>query len=194
MTDWCTTDYVFEGDVRNVKKLSNALVKLLKKDRGEMTDDLTTHSDWVGYVAKDLLQMDVAPSSCDGTFFCIEDSMVVEKDDNSTVTFFTSTAWEQENATFAALAKSFHLKMYYLTFEPFGRIFETNDGERKHFHEKYFLKTPTDGLMFKSEKDAIAKLEQVSGAKPRKGEHVEDFCKRVSTEVKPFSLLVCKTV
>lgn len=194
MTNWSTTDYVFEGGSRNVKKLANALVKLLNQDRGTPTDDLTSHSDWVGYIARDILAMDVDADTCDGTFFCIEDTMLAEDGDNSSVTFFTSTAWEQENAAFSALAKKFNLKMYYLAFEPTTHLFETNDAVRKHFKQKYFLETPKEGALFNCEKDVLAKLTQLTGEKPQKGEHAADFCRRLTTPAQMYSLLVCTTV
>ncbi len=194
MNNWCTTDYVFEGDLQSVQKLSRALVKLLKQDRGEMTDDLTTHSDWVGYIAREMLKMDVAADDCDGTFFCIEDEMITENGDKSAVTFFTSTAWDDENAAFAALAKKYNLKMYYLAFEPTAHIFESNDGSRRHFQQKFFLETPKGGELFKTEKEVFAKLTELTGETPRKNEPAADFCKRLSTEAKVFTLLACKTV
>lgn len=130
MPNWCSTAYVIEGDVQEVKNLYELMKGLEEREKPSVENGFGTS--WLGCLV-DALGSDWDKVRCRGDWSNLEM-------DGDTLKFTTETAWAPCNETFDLVCDKFpSLTYYYQSEEPGMVIYETNDRCGKYFTDKYVV-------------------------------------------------------
>ena len=126
MPNICTTEYVFEGEEKELDALYNILKKLQDKDK----DDLVNLVKALGKEPSELLD-------CRGGW-------IAPERDGDTLRITIETAWTPRYELHTILKEAYPgLRIYYMAEEPGCEIYEKNDAEGK-----YFPDTEIDGYSY----------------------------------------------
>mgnify|MGYP000033476497 FL=1 len=169
MPNWCSTEYVIDGDAKEVKQLYELMKGLEEREKPSVENDFGTS--WLGCLV-DALGKDWQDIHCRGSWSELEM-------DSDVLKFSTETAWSPCNETFDLVREAFpSLRYYFQAEEPGMCIYETNDEYGTYFTDRFFLDvcTPNEEYFseyFEQQEDAFAWFEEEFGEPIRSVEDVE---------------------
>lgn len=172
MPNWCYTSYVIEGPKEDLEKIQNAIKN--HKVRKDSADS------WEGNVLDELgIEFNESNALMRG-FIDWEGDLDID-DDFGILKFYAEEAWCKTDFS-KYLEKAFpEISIYWRAEEPGCEIYETNDGEGKHFPERYVvdwcLNDYTDTEYFTTEKEVIKYLRKISKGKIRSIKSANKFTK-----------------
>lgn len=135
MPNWCSTDYVIEGDAQEVKALYD-LMKGLEEQK-KLTIENGFGIAWLGCLVEALGE-DWQNVRCRGHWDGLDF-------DGCILRFWTETAWEACNEVFDLVRKKYpSLCYYYRAEEPGMGDYYTNDIEGRYFPERYLIDLRTE--------------------------------------------------
>lgn len=130
MPNWCSTAYVIEGNVKEVKSLYELMKGL--QERKEPSVENGFGISWLGCLV-DELGGDWNKTYCRGDWRNLE-----MNGDN--LQFTTETAWSPCNEVFDLVCEKFpSLHYYYQAEEPGCVFYQTNDSEGTYFPDRYLV-------------------------------------------------------
>ena len=135
MPNWCTTDYVFEGDKKDLQALYDTLQRIEKKQ--ELSRTSSFGNLWLGNLITELGGK-WEDFYCRGYIYCPQ-----LYDDH--LLFSTETAWTPMNETMDYVCEKLTSLTYYYQSEEGGcDLYWTNDSAGKYFC-RYMVRLCNDG-------------------------------------------------
>lgn len=133
MPNWCYTDYVFEGNKKEIKELNRKAEKI-----------------------KWLSDLVIAYGGNPKEIECRGSIMDVSLYNDNTLHIYTETAWTDTPEVWELVMKKHKsLSCYYYTEEIGCGIYETNDVEGKYFPDRFIVYTG-EAIMLETEQDVFA--------------------------------------
>jgi hypothetical protein len=131
MPNWCWTNYVIEGDKKEIADLHQKMQSL--EERKTPLIENGFGKNWMGNLVT-LLGGDWNEIECRGDF------MNLEKPDDTTIRFDTETAWKDMPDVWDFVCKQYKsLRYYFLAEESGACYYATSDKEGKYFPERFFV-------------------------------------------------------
>lgn len=157
MANICTTEYIFEGDGKNINALRQGLEKQASsKEECQEYQDWHCQPNWLGYLAENELGINPNEISCRGEFCVGETSNSPYEEEEQILKVTAYTAWSPCNSVFEKLAEKYDLKLYWIAEELGCELFQSNDSLGRYFHDTYIVDIDDYGTeYFESEKDAV---------------------------------------
>lgn len=136
MANTCIVSYVFEGNKKTLKRISDLIEKAVNKTIPAR--DNSSHT-WQGNV---LYELGASFNSTDYIrgFFCAEASF-----ENGALRFDCEEKWHRGDFAEILCKKFPSLSVYWIAEEGGCEIYETNDAEGKYFAERYYVDTCING-------------------------------------------------
>ena len=154
MANWCRTDYVIEGEKRELDVLHQTMKRLQ-----EMEPPLVENGfgpSWLGCLVKELGE-DPEAIGCRGCWYDLQ-----RADDTIRVVF--ETAWSPCYDVIELLKEKFpSLRFYYRAIEPGNQVFNKNDVEGKYFPENIYAIYKGDEILALDEQGMLQKLKTEYG-------------------------------
>ena len=154
MPNWCTTNYVIEGEKKELDSLYGMMKRLL-----EMKPPLVENGfgpSWLGCLVKELGE-DPETIGCRGSWYELQ-----RVDDTIRVVF--ETAWSPCYDVIDLLKEKFpSLRFYYRAIEPGNQVFNKNDVEGKYFPENIYAIYNGDEILALDEQEMLQKLKKEYG-------------------------------
>ena len=144
MPNICTTDYVFEGEERELDALYNTMNKLQNQEKDGLDDFVQA----LGKVPSELLD-------CRGSWISLERT-------GDTLRTTIESAWTPRFELHAILKEAYpSLCIYYKAEEPGCEVYMKNDAEGKYFPETEVDGCPYELMTEKKEQQQIAILKAI---------------------------------
>jgi hypothetical protein len=152
MPNWCYTDYVIEGDTKEVADLHQKLTGLLERE--ESLAENGFGKNWLGNVAE-LFGKSWHEIKCRGTFYDL-------RLENGCICFTTETAWADCYELWVFVCGQYKtLRFYYRAEESGCCYYVTNDDEGKYFPERYMLDINGEEVChFETDEEVIKKVSE----------------------------------
>lgn len=151
MANWCITNYVIEGE----KKELDSLYGMMKRLQ-EMEPPLVEKGfgpSWLGCLVKELGE-DSEIVNCRGAWYDLERAV-------DTIRVVFETAWSPCYDVIELLKEKFpSLRFYYRAIEPGNQVFNKNDVEGKYFPENLYAIYNGDEVLALDEQDMLQKLKR----------------------------------
>ena len=144
MPNICTTDYVFEGEERELDALYNTMNKLQNQEKDGLDDFVQA----LGKVPSELLD-------CRGSWISLERT-------GDTLRITIESAWTPRYELHTMLKEAYpSLCIYYRAEEPGCEVYMKNDAEGKYFPETEVDGCPYELMTEKKEQQQIAILKAI---------------------------------
>lgn len=158
MPNWCTTNYVIEGEKKELDALHQTM-----KSLQEMEPPLVVNGfgpSWLGCLVKELGE-DPETIGCRGCWYELQ-----RTDDTIRVVF--ETAWSPCYDVIELLKEKFpSLRFYYRAIEPGNQVFNKNDVKGKYFPENIYAIYNGDEILALDEQEMLQKLKKEYGLPER---------------------------
>lgn len=165
MANICTTNYVFEGDGKQINALHAILKNIAETNPGNKgADNYQSDANWLGYVAEKLVSADYDISSCRGNFFIQGVENCPYDDDKLILRLDVTSSWSPCTDLFEKVAEKFECSLYWIA-EEFGcDLFQSNDSEGRYFADDTICVDATDHGMeyFSTQEDALSFIRDIS--------------------------------
>lgn len=134
MANTCTTQYVFEGDGKQINALHTILKGISESNPGNKGDNsYKSDANWLGYVAEKIISVDYNISLCRGNFFIQGVENCPYDDDKLILRLDVTSAWSPCTDLLDKVAEKFECSLYWIA-EEFGcDLFQSNDTEGRYF-------------------------------------------------------------
>ena len=156
MPNWCFTNYVFEGNKKEIKDLYNKLKSLEEMEKPLVENGFGTK--WLGCLVN-LFGGNWEEINCRGDF------MDLELLDDNTIQLHTETAWGDMPEVWDLVLKNYEsITYYFYAEEPGVCYYATNDCEGKYFPERFIIDRFEEGSeYFENETDLFAHITSIIG-------------------------------
>lgn len=172
MANWAITDYAIEGPMDTLLMIRNAIEKHpIRKE---------SSPDWEGNVL-DELGIQFEQTQDDGEIWYmrgfIQDHYFDET--NDTLRICAEEAWGATDFRHALESGIDGIKVYYVTEEPDGEVFATNDKDGKYFTDRYYVSASIgdhyDYDYFSTKESALEFISNVTDGKVKTENDIEEF-------------------
>lgn len=184
MPNWCTTDYVFAGEVDNAKRFYNDIQRVINTEHSFEWDGKTFKGDsyWLGYVKEELLpELKEEEISCRGTIEYLDD-IEIFYNDKVVVRLTTETAWCACSELMNKIADKYDLQLFYYSEEPGSCIYETNDKEGIFFSQRYLIDSDECCDYYDDFEEFAQAFEDITGCKINCIEDAEPILKKYNED------------
>lgn len=125
MPNWCSTEYTFKGDKKEIEALYGKLEELKSDGKNKNTSDFVPL--WLGNVLT-IHGFDWNKYSCRGSIGYID------KEDDNSINFSTETAWGPMHEMWHVILDKYYpsIEVEYISEEPGMCIYETNRTDVEH--------------------------------------------------------------
>ena len=158
MPNWCITNYVIEGEKKELDTLHQTMKRL-----EEIPEPLVENgfgSSWLGCLVKELGE-DPEIVYCRGSWYDMER-------DDETIRVNFETAWSPSYDVIQLLKREYpSLRFYYRAMEPGCQLFQKNDEEGKYFPENIWVDYNGDDIFAIDEQEALQRLKAEYGLPER---------------------------
>jgi hypothetical protein len=155
MPNWCLTNYVIEGDEKDIAAVKSIFDKTLA--RKTPVADNAYGQGWLGNLL-DTFGEPWKAYPCRGNF------SEARLDEQGHFHFVTETAWSRCDCVEQVIKKYFPKVNIYFREEELGNgIFQTNDEQGEFFPEQYIIDSSNDGVKFYTQAKAIETISQLAG-------------------------------
>ena len=157
MPNWCYTQYVVDGERKQIKQLHDIMKELESMDQPLHENGFGTT--WLGNLVIKL-GGDWEKIRCRGDWSNLEIS-------ESGLYFTTDSAWCEMSEVRHFIEEKFPgLKIYYQTEEPGMEIYQTNDATGQYFPEEFYLDVEDFGPSYIDDLNQLCKqVEDITGSK-----------------------------
>lgn len=137
MPNWCFTAYTLVGSADDAKAAYDALhtVEETKRPGPFEAWSFESHSNWLGYVAEDVLGTPWNAVGCRGSF---ENLQLTTWKDKSAVVLSTETAWGPCEELMNELARKFRLSLNFHATEPGNQYFAKGGPDEVYTQTLYY--------------------------------------------------------
>jgi hypothetical protein len=137
MPNWCCTNYVIEGDKREVKDLLEKLESLEKMEKPLVENGFGKK--WLGCVVA-LFGGDIQKIRCRGEFEALD--YLEPENGDAQLSFFETSAWSEMSEVWELVCSRYKtLKYYFQAEEPGCGYAATNDKAGRYFPDKFCVQT-----------------------------------------------------
>ena len=191
MPNWCTTNFVVEGEQKVLDSLYEMMDRL-----GKMKEPLVENGfgpTWLGCLLTELGE-DFQNYHCKGDWYNLSRQ-------DKTLRFDTDTAWDPAYDIINLLEHKFPTLHFYFRAEELNNdIFVKNDEQGKYFPEQYYLilTLPNDNVevidSFVSKEDVFRCINEKTGSSVNSDEDIERLHKEFAEQEGACFLLKCKII
>lgn len=164
MANTCTTNYVFEGDGKQINALYVILKDIAETNPGHKGDSYESDANWLGHVAKKIVNADYAPLLCRGNFFIQGVENCPYDDDKLVLRVDVTSEWSPCTDLLEKVAEKYECSMYWIA-EEFGcNLFQSNDFDGRYFADDTICVDAIDhgNEYFSTREDALAYIREVA--------------------------------
>lgn len=169
MPNWCYTDYVIEGEKKEIDALEKMMNELSAMEKPYVENGFGNN--WLGCIVEKL-GGDWRKIRCRGDWNEL-------RKENGTLRFNTETAWGSCNGVLNLICEHFpSLSYFFIAEEPGDELYITNDTDGKYFPERYYIDLCTlegayDGDYFTEIEDVYKWLNNRFGVNVKSVEDIE---------------------
>lgn len=134
MANWCLSEYVIEGDAKELKNLYDLMSGLQERKEPTIRNGFGTA--WLGCLV-DALGRSWEEVSCRGSWYNLDF-------DGNALSFNTETAWSPCGEVLDLVCEKYPtLRYYYRSEEPGNALYCTNDREGRYFTDRFYVDVRT---------------------------------------------------